>query len=49
MTKELIERKIEILKEDLAMQIEGSVMADSLALEIEFLKKQLQKLISNKN
>jgi hypothetical protein len=42
--KEQILRKIEILKEDLLMQIEGSVMSDSINIEIEFLKKELEKI-----
>ena len=43
LSKEQIERKIQILKEDLALQMEGSVMSDNIATEIEFLKKELQK------
>lgn len=44
MTKELIKKKIEILQGDLAMLIEGSVASDSLAIEIEDLKRQLKTL-----
>ena len=43
LSKEQIERKIQILKEDHALQMEGSVMSDNIATEIEFLKKELQK------
>ena len=50
LSKEQIERKIQILKEDLAlqMQMEGSVMSDNIATEIEFLKKELQKRMNLK-
>jgi hypothetical protein len=44
MTKDLLKRKIQILTEDLAMLIEGSVASDSLAIEIEDLKRQLKIL-----
>jgi hypothetical protein len=43
MSEEQILRKIELLKEDLIMQIEGSVMHDTIMLEIQFLKKELEK------
>jgi len=42
--KRQILRQIEILKEDLLMQIEGSVMSDSINIEIEFLKKELKEI-----
>jgi hypothetical protein len=44
MTKELLKKKIEILQGDHAMLIEGSVASDSLAIEIEDLKRQLKVL-----
>jgi hypothetical protein len=44
MNKEQIKQKINLLKEDLSMQIEGSVMADSISIEIEFLKNKLQNI-----
>lgn len=44
MSKETIKRKIDLLKEDLAMQVEGSVASDSLMIEIEYLKSQLKSL-----
>lgn len=44
MTKELLKKKIEILQADHAMLIEGSVASDSLAIEIEDLKRQLKVL-----
>ena len=44
MTKELLKRKIQILQEDLAMLTEGSVASDSLAIEIEDLKRQLKAI-----
>jgi hypothetical protein len=49
MTKELLKRKIQIFKEDLAMLTEGSVASDSLAIEIEDLKRQLKAMEEAEN
>lgn len=49
MTKETIKRKIELLEEELAMQIEGSVMYDSIHMEIAYLKAQLSSLREKNN
>jgi hypothetical protein len=43
-TEEQIKTKIQLLKEEAALQIEGSVMHDHLCVEIEHLKAQLKIL-----
>ena len=44
MTIEQISRKIELLEQDLMMQMEGSLMYDTMCTEIAYLKEQLKRL-----
>ena len=44
MNAEQISKKIELLEKDLIMQMEGSLMFDTMCVEIEYLKAQLKEL-----
>jgi len=45
---EQISKKIEILEKELALETDGSLMYDTILVEIEWLKAQLKKLKESK-
>ena len=48
MNLEQISKKIEILEKELALETDGSLMYDTILVEIEWLKAQLKKLKESK-
>jgi hypothetical protein len=44
---EQISKKIEILEKELALETDGSLISDTISVEIEWLKAQLKKLKQN--